>query len=183
MTTQRKSASAYLFRNFLSIVPIVIVPALLFAYCASNGIHFDVILDLVFAPSQSTTPVLDLANEVIAAFGQTWWILLLAAVTFLYATSFVIAKVERHMRYGLLSNKRLAGRAVLFMPRLVSFFALITIGALLLYGFVVGAIYFCNKIVSGAWFVVIVVALIILLIVVSKLSVFSSTSLVFCSIV
>ena len=65
MITKRKSASAYLFRNFLHIVPIVVVPALLLAYCAGNGIHYDVILDLVFAPIQSDSPVLDLVSEMI----------------------------------------------------------------------------------------------------------------------
>ena len=160
MTTQRKSASAYLFRNFFHIVPIALVPALLFAYCAGNGIHYDVILDLVFAPMQSTSPVLDLAHEVLQSLAQNWWVLLLAIVAFLYSTSFLIGKVERHMRYGLLSNKRMMGRAIKFIPRVAMFVCLIGICSILLYGFLVGAIYYINKFLGGStWFIVAVVAL------------------------
>jgi len=159
MTTKRKSASAYLFRNFFHIVPIALVPALLLAYCAANGIHFDVILDLVFAPSQSASPVLDLASEVIASLKQNWWILLCAVAAFLFSTSFLIGKVERHMRYGLLSNQRMMGRAIRFIPRVAAFFALLAGCALLLYGFVLGAIYYINKFANGVWFVVAVAVL------------------------
>ena len=159
MTTKRKSASAYLFRNFFQIVPIALVPALLLAYCAANGIHYDVILDLVFAPSQSTSPVLDLVAEVINALKHNWWVLLLALVSLLYSTSFLIGKVERHMRYGLLSNRRMMGRAIRFIPRVASFFGMLGVCGIVLYGFAVGAIYFINKVVSGAWFVVAVAVL------------------------
>ena len=63
------------------------------------------------------------------------------------------------MRYGLLSNKRMMGRAIRFIPRVASFFGMIAVCALLLYGFVVGAIYYINKFVNGIWFVVAVAVL------------------------
>ena len=159
MIAKRKSASAYLFRNFFHIVPITLVPAVLLAYCAAGGVHYDVILDLVFAPTQSASPVLDLVNEVMTALSHNWWVLLLAVVALLYSTSFLIGKVERHMRYGLLSNKRMMGRAIRFIPRIATFFGLIAICALVLYGFVIGAIYYANVFISGAWFTVVVSAL------------------------
>ena len=159
MITKRKSASAYLFRNFFQIVPIALVPALLLAYCAGNGIHYDVILDLVLAPTQSASPVLDLANEVMASLSQNWWVIILAFVSLLYSTSFLIGKVERHMRYGLLSNKRMMGRAIRFIPRVASFLGMLGLGGVVLYGFIIGAIYYANKLLSGVWFLVVVVAL------------------------
>lgn len=161
MITKRKSASAYLFRNFFQIVPIALAPALLLALCAANGIHYDVILDLVLAPSQSASPVLDLVTGVINSVKANWWVLLLAIVALLYSTSFLIGKVERHMRYGLLSNKRMMGRAIRFIPRVASFFGMIAACAVLLYCFAVGAIYFLNKSLVGAWFVVSVVLILL----------------------
>ena len=159
MVTKRKSASSYLFRNFFHIVPIAIVPALLLAFCAGNGIHYDAILDLVFAPLQTDSPVLDLVGEVMQAIKANWWILLLALVSLLYSTSFLIGKVERHMRFGLLSNNRMMGRAIRFIPRVASFFGMLGVCGCILYGFMIGAIYFINKFVSGGWFIFAVSAL------------------------
>ena len=159
MVTKRKSASSYLFRNFFHIVPIAIVPALLLAFCAGNGIHYDAILDLVFAPLQTDSPVLDLVGDVMQAIKANWWILLLALVSLLYSTSFLIGKVERHMRFGLLSNNRMMGRAIRFIPRVASFFGMLGVCGCILYGFMIGAIYFINKFVSGGWFIFAVSAL------------------------
>jgi len=85
--------------------------------------------------------------------------LLCAVAAFLFSTSFLIGKVERHMRYGLLSNQRMMGRAIRFIPRVAAFFALLAGCALLLYGFVLGAIYYINKFANGVWFVVAVAVL------------------------
>ena len=161
MIKQSKSASAYLFRNFFHIVPFAVVPALLLAYCASNGIHYDVILDLVLTPNPSTTPVLDLASEVVGAVGKCWWVLLLGVLSLLLTTSFLIGKVERHMRYGLLSNQRMVGRAIRFVPRVATFFGLILLLGILLYAVIVGAIYYLAKVVMGVWFIVLIVALLL----------------------
>lgn len=101
MRYQRKSAIAYIFRNFWQLAPVAAVAAVLLGLFCNTHAEIALVLDIVKGDVNSENVLTAVLNTVsVLRFGNTWWGFLLALVAFAIAESVLTTKVYHHMRTG-----------------------------------------------------------------------------------
>ncbi len=98
---QRKSAIAYIFRNFWQLAPFAVVSAILLGLFCNTNAEIGLIAGCIDGTVNSDNVLTAVLNSVsVMRFGKEWWGLLLALVVFAMTESLLIEKVYNHMRTG-----------------------------------------------------------------------------------
>ncbi len=101
MRYQRKSATAYIFRNFWQLAPFAVIAAVLLgAFCNT---HAEItLIEGCMSGTVTDENVLSavLRSVSLLRFGKYWWCTLIALVAFAFTESLLTSKVYNHMRTG-----------------------------------------------------------------------------------
>lgn len=101
MRNQRKSATAYIFRNFWQLAPFAVIAAVLLGFFCNTNAEV-ILIEGCISGTVTDENVLSavLRSVSIMRFGAYWWGTLLALVAFAFTESLLTAKVYNHMRTG-----------------------------------------------------------------------------------
>lgn len=101
MRYQRKSATAYIFRNFWQLAPFAVIAAVLLGFFCNTNAEVILIEGCISGTVTNENVLSSVLRSVsIMRFGTYWWGTLLALVAFAFAESLLTAKVYNHMRTG-----------------------------------------------------------------------------------
>lgn len=121
MRYQRKSAIAYIFRNFWQLAPFAVVSAILLGHFCNTHAEMAFVLGALDGTVNSENVLTAVLNTVsIMRFGKDWWGLLLSLVVFALTESLLTEKVYNHMRTGEMQTFPLH-RSFAVMPKMFLF--------------------------------------------------------------
>lgn len=101
MRYQRKSAIAYLFRNFWRLAPISLIAALMLGFSFNSTPEISFVTGYLQGTVHSDNILTEVLNYVsVLRFGKYWWCALIALLLFVMTESMLSVKISGHMRVG-----------------------------------------------------------------------------------
>lgn len=103
MKYQRKSASAYIIRNFWQLVYVALPVCILMAFFANPTKEIDFLHTLVDGRlTFDNLPVLFNGAYTVLRFGKFWWVNVITFVLLALTVAMLFVKIGRHMRVGVM---------------------------------------------------------------------------------
>ena len=186
MKLQSSRAIAYMFRNIIPLLVFAIIPALLLGFFGGdvNPVNFAYAIREMLAQGGVVTDV-TLGNAmletftIVRFFNVEGLLALLGFVTYILATGFILAMVERHMRLGVRFSKTVIINAFSVLLRVAAFLLLLFVLDELLLMIVVGLVSMVESIGASVRFVAICSVVLLIL---ARLLYFSIIGLLLCSL-
>ena len=186
LKVQSSRAIAYMFRNIIPLLMFAIIPALLLGFFGGDAraVVFADTVAKMWANGGVVTDVTLGASmlenfTIVRFFNFEGLLALLGFVTYIFATGFILAMVERHMRLGVRFSRTVIINAFSVLLRVGAFLLLLFVLDELFLMIVVGLVSMIESIGASVRFVV---ACSLVLLVVAKLLYFSIVGLLLCSL-
>lgn len=186
LKVQSSRAIAYMFRNIIPLLMFAIIPALLLGFFGGDAgaVVFADTVAKMWANGGVVTDVTLGASmlenfTIVRFFNFEGLLALLGFVTYIFATGFILAMVERHMRLGVRFSRTVIINAFSVLLRVGAFLLLLFVLDELFLMIVVGLVSMIESIGASVRFVV---ACSLVLLVIAKLLYFSIVGLLLCSL-